>query len=340
MKKILFLTNSAPPPAKIWTDAFRQALAEREFRVEHLASESLSAEELITKIREHEVLLLSWESPMLPDELAAHPGALRYICHLTGSVRNHIPEAIIESDIVVTNWGDSIGPSVAEGALTLMLACLKNIRPQIEDKLGGAWVIANADSIGSLQNLKLGLYGFGHIGRCFYELVKPLGPDLRVYDPYTPALPDDCQRVGSLRELFSDSEAVAIFAALTDETRETVDGSLLRMLPDQGIIINTARGDIIRQDDLFAEVASGRLRAGLDVLADPDWLPMDHKALRYRNLILTSHRAGDSYWQTHISNEAKRLAFFHKTCLENLICYRNKQPLNHVIGRLQYGRMT
>lgn len=338
--RILYLTKSAPPPEKVWTAAFREALAREGFEVEHLAAGLLSNGDLVALIRAHEVLLLSWGSPMLPVALAADPGALRYICHLNGAVRDYVPEAIFDSQITVTNWGCSTGPSVAEGALALLLACLKNIRPQIEDKLEGKWVCDNVDSIGSLQDLKLGLYGFGHIGRRFYEFVRPMGPDICIYDPFAGELPEDCRRAASLRELFADSEAVAIFAALTDQTRGTVDKDLLALLPNQAIVVNTARGDIIRQDDLLAEVACGRLRAGLDVLAGEDWLPSGHEALTYRNLILTSHRAGNSYWQTPISHKTKHLSFFHKTCIENLSRYRDKSPLQHVVTKDHYVRMT
>ncbi|GAB4168609.1 MAG: hypothetical protein Fur0032_06910 [Terrimicrobiaceae bacterium] len=338
--KILYLTQSPDPPEKVWTPAFREALAKEGFVVQHTATAGLSAEQIAALIRQHEVMLLSWGSPPVPETIADNPGALRYICHLNGSVRGVIPEGIFDSQVVVTNWGDSIGPAVAEGTLTLLLACLKNIRPQIEDKLDGQWVCSNAGSIGSLQDLKLGLYGFGHIGRCFHQFVRPLGPDVRIFDPYANEIPDDCRRVGSLRDLFSDSEAIAIFAALTEETRESVDRDLLALLPDQAIVVNTARGDIIRQDDLLAEVASGRLRAGLDVLAGEDWIPINHEAIQYKNLILTSHRVGDCSWQTPISNEGRKLAFFHKTCIQNLVRYRAGESLRHIITRARYARMT
>ena len=227
-----------------------------------------------------------------------------------------------------------------EGALALLLACLKNLRPQIEDKLAGRWVCQEVETIGSLRSLKVGLYGFGHIARAFYRIVRELGPDIRIFDPYAYELPPDCRRVDSLRDLFTQSEAIMIFAALTEETHASVDKTLLALLPDHGIIVNTARGGIINQDDLFSKLETGRLRAGLDVLAGEDWLLPDHPAIRLKNLILTSHRVGDSYWQTPISNPDKQLAFFHKTYLENLARCRDGQPLEHIITKTQLARMT
>jgi len=337
---ILYLTRQSPPPERVWTAAFRDALARSGFAVRHLAAETLPPASLLARLRETEVLLTSWGSPRLPEALATDPGTLRYICHINGAVRDYIPAAFWDSPVVVTNWGSSTGPAVAEGALALLLACLKNLRPQIEDKLSGRWVCEEAGTIGSLQGLKLGFYGFGHIARAFHRIVRELGPDIRVFDPCATELPHDCRRADSLRGLFADSEAVMIFAALTEETRGSVGKSLLALLPDHAILVNTARGDIINQDDLFAELAAGRLRAGLDVLAGEDWLALDHPAIRFKNLILTSHRVGDSYWQTPISSEDKQLAFFHKTCLENLARFLDGQPLDHLIGKAQYSRMT
>ena len=60
--------------------------------------------------------------------------------------------------------------------------------------------------------------------------------------------------------------------------KATVNAPRLAKLPDHGIVINAARGEIIDQDALFAELKSGRLRAGLDVLVGDNYLPAGHEA--------------------------------------------------------------
>jgi len=88
--------------------------------------------------------------------------------------------------------------------------------------------------------------------------------------------------------MFEQCEAIVIHAALSPETERTVTAELLSLLPDRGIIVNTARGQIIDNEALFAELRRGRLRAALDV-TDPEELPRDHPARGYDNLILTAH---------------------------------------------------
>jgi|GEM_PF-394241 len=337
--KILYVTKDSPPPRRIWTADFGEALTHEGFEVENLATEGIAKEDFLTILRGREVVLTSWGSPMLPAELAADPGCLRYFCHITGAVRDY-PEEILDSPVAVTNRGGSAGPSVAEGTPALLLACLKNLRAQIEDKLDGKWVCDGAGSSGSLRVPQARPLWIRPHRPTFHRYVQPLGPDIRIYDPYSAGIPSDCRRVSSLRELFADSEAVVIFAALTEETRGSVDCGVLALLPDHAVIVNTARGDIINQDDLFAELAAGRLRAGLDVLAGPDCLEPGHPAIGFKNPILTSHRVGDSSWQTPISSDSKRLQFYRKTCIENLIRHREGKPLEHVTTRERYARMT
>jgi len=73
-----------------------------------------------------DILVSAWQTPSLNSEiLPADLTSLRYICYLAGSVRKLVPRALIEQGIVVTNWGGSISPTVAECTLMLMLMALR-----------------------------------------------------------------------------------------------------------------------------------------------------------------------------------------------------------------------
>jgi phosphoglycerate dehydrogenase-like enzyme len=159
---------------------------------------------------------------------------------------------------------------------------------------------------------------------------------VRVYDPDAGGLPEGCIRAGSLRELFAASQAVVIHAGLTGETRGSVTRELLAMLPDQGIVINTARGAIVDQEALFDELRAGRLRAGLDVLW-PDELPADHEARQWENLIWTCHEFGGKPWPSEgVEGELQHW----KVHLDNIRAFVESRPLEHVIDEVRYSRMT
>ncbi len=293
--------------------------------------ERLSDAECAARIRECDVLLTSWGARPVPAELARNPGRLRYVCNLTGTLRAFVPLEIVESDIPVTNWGDAPANRVAEGAMTLLLACLKNLRQRIETVRAGGWAPPEGMYSGTLEKANVGVYGLGVIGRRFVEMLRPFGATMRVFDPYVDELPAGCERAASLEELFASSEIIVVHAGLSDETRGSITAELLAKLPDHAVIVNTARGAIFDQDALFAELERGRLIAGLDVL-EPDRLPADHPARQWPNVIFTAH---------HLSKVTRPgMERMHEICLENLRRFQAGEPLRFVMDRERYLRST
>ncbi len=326
------------PSTKLWPDCFIERLtALGELRITENGGQ-LEEEALLERMRAAEVLLTGWGSVAVPAALARDPGAVRYICHLTGTMRGQIPPEIVEAGIPVTNWGDAPAFQVAEGALALLLATLKDLHHHVATKRDGGWGIDLHRNGGSLRGLRVGLYGCGAVGGTFARMLRPFGAVVTVFDPYLDEPPPGCSRVGSLAELFGGAQAVVIHAALTEETRHTVTAELLALLPDHGVVVNTARGDIVDQEALFRELESGRLRAGLDVLAGNDGLPRDHPARRWENLILTSHQV-EWGWPDDYAPASELLAL-HEVALANLERYARGEPLRFAMDPDRYARST
>lgn len=279
-------------------------------------------------LREADVALIGWNASPLPAELAAEPGRLKYVCNVTGELKHMVPTEILAAGIAVTNWGDCLAPGIAEGAMALLLAVLKDLHERILAIRGGGWAIDPEEFGGTLFEADLGVYGCGAIGRKFIEMVRPFGPVIRVYDPFCRELPEGCIRTGSLRELFAHSRIIAIHAALTDDTRNSVTAELLALLPRHGVLINTARGPIVDQAALFAELRSGRLRAGLDVL-EPDALPAGHEARNWPNCIFSAHNIWRG-WPTH-GAPPERILPMQRVCLDNLERFARGAPLRFVM---------
>lgn len=324
--------------SRIWTPVFRRAL-EHFGTLEIIENAVLYREdELLARLRQADVLLGSWSGLRIPDALASDPGRVRYLCCVTGGVRGFVTLAHIDAGLPVTNWGDTPAHAVAEGAVCLLLAALKGLHAQIVAVRSGAEADYPHRGGGTLRGLNIGLYGFGAIGRKFAEFLRPFGCVMRVYDPFVTEFPDYVVPVAGLEELFRASEAVAIHAGLTAATRGTVTGPLLALLPRHGILINTARGDIVDQEALFRELESGRLRAGLDVLAEPERLPAEHPARQWRNLIWTCYDI-EREWPSDGQPPA-RLHLRHEVCLENLRRFRDGQPLRFVMDRRRFELST
>jgi phosphoglycerate dehydrogenase-like enzyme len=251
-------------------------------------------------------------------------------------MREYIPAELVDAGIPLTNWGDAPAHNVAEGAMLLLLAGVKSVHARIQwARQGNNWGIS-AETGGTLSDLNVGVYGCGVIARKFIELLRPFGSVIRIFDPYLNDPPSECEVVDSLKQLFAASEAVVIHAALTPETQNTVTAELLAMLPDGGVVVNTARGGIVDQAALFKELETGRLRAGLDVL-EPDHLDPEHPARKWENLILTCHTISAG---PPPSAARPRLLRHEQYCLDNLRRFVADEPLRFIMDAVRYQRST
>lgn len=336
MLKILHITNrrSQFAPDGPFANALRE-LGELEL-VEQ--ARELDDETVAALMREADVLITNWATRRIPVAVADSPGRLRYVLNIGGTCKAPVPIEIIRKGIPVTNWGDTPARAVAEGAMALLLAVLKDLRGRTEAVLAGKCCGAGQLDLpsGTLDGLKLGLYGCGVIGQRFVKMVAPFDPELIVFDPYAKTLPEGCRQVDSLDVLFGESEAVVIWAGLSDETQGTVNAARLAMLPDHGIIINTARGEIVDQEALLTELKTGRLRAGLDVMVADNYLPAGHEAHAWPNLLITCHDINSAHWP----KRAPHLGYGDKIALDNLKRFIAGEPLRFVMDETRYLRSS
>lgn len=294
-------------------------------------------EEYAELIRKYDVLMTMWGSVHVPNELATNPGNLKYICNITGEMRKWIDEDIIASPYLkVTNWGDAPAFGVAEGAFSLMMAVMKDMPLAIQHAQNNGISAHPERQMTSLFNIRIGIYGMGVIGRKFVDFCRPFAPKIFAFDPYVDNMPEGVTKVNSLEELFDNTQILVIHAGLSPETEGAITGELLAKLPDGGIVINTARGKIIDNDALMAELEKGRLRAGLDVMSPEDWPPVGHPCRQWRNLIMTGHFVSGPTWGV----DPNALDITSRICLDNLTRYKNGEPLKFVMDVERYRKST
>ncbi len=322
------------PHAELWNDRFIAELRARGELTIVPAAGKLPVGEIAAALREHDVAISCWGSVPIPDELADAPGRLKYACHLTGTVREYIPPALIDAGILVTNWGDAPAYGLAEGAMVLLFAVMKDLHRFVLRQRGMAAEAGGEVVMGSLDETPVGIYGLGVVGRAFVEMLRPFRPVIRIYDPFLKDVPPDCTRVETLAELFRQSRVVVIHAGLTETTRQSVTADMLALMPDHGILVNTARGAIVDHAALAREVCSGRLRAGLDV-SDPEPLPADHPLAQAPGCIVTPHCISNAW-----PGDPVRLGRHHRICLDNLDRFIRGEPVRFAMDRQRYLRST
>ena len=250
--------------------------------------------QLRAKIGQADVLMTTWHSPFLRMEMLGSRPRLRLIAHCGGEVKSRMEEEIFDH-ITVTNAADPMAAPVAEMAMALMLTLVRRLPNYAAEMRAGVVKTNEYVSYGeTVRGRKVGLIGFGRIGRAFARLVEPLGVELLVTDPYGTAETAAAHRgrLLGLDELLSTCSIVVLAAGLTPETRNLLDQRRLGLMPDGAYLINVARGGLIDLDALLAELRKARLTVALDVTDPLEPLPPDHELRRLPNVLLTPHIAG------------------------------------------------
>ena len=196
-------------------------------------------------------------------------------------------EACAERGVLVTNTPGVLDDATADLAFALVLATRRRVVEGDRLVRSGAWTGSWADS-GIAQELArstLGIVGLGRIGTAVAR--RASGFDMRIL--YTRRHPAETElgEYRELDELLAEADVITVHVPLTPETRGLLDARRLALIRDGACFVNTARGEIVDERALVAELVSGRIRAGLDVYADEPNVPSELLALE--NVVLTPH---------------------------------------------------
>ena len=185
--------------------------------------------------------------------------------------------------------------SVAEWVVAAMLVGVRNVWQANAAVLAGKWP-RNELMFGEVAGRRLGLIGFGGIGRAVAQRARALELDVCGYDPALkpddPAWKQHATTCVDLDTLFRTSDIVSLHVPLTPQTRNLIDARAMAGMKPTAFIINSARGGIIDEAALAAALKAGKLGgAALDVF-DQEPLPKGSVFEGVPNLLLTPHVAG------------------------------------------------
>jgi phosphoglycerate dehydrogenase-like enzyme len=200
----------------------------------------------------------------------------------------------IPPGVAVTTAGDAYAPTVAEHALTLLLALVRRLPEAVRNAEHHRWDQSNAVKIGTLHDATVAVVGFGNIGREVAVRLRAFGARvIAVTRSGRPdALADEVVPVERLHEALARCDAVVLAVPLNAQTRHIVDAPALAAMRPHALVVNIARGGVIDQAALTAALAEGRLGgAALDV-TDPEPLPPDDPLWTLPNALITPHVAG------------------------------------------------
>jgi len=204
--------------------------------------------------------------------------------------------------IYVTYTADILAEATADLAFGLILACARNIASADEYTRNKKWKIAWSPNLMLGYNVHgstLGIIGLGRIGSAVARRASGFNMEVLYYNRKRNRQLESELRVtyAALDELLAQSDFVSIHTTLNSTSNQLIDRTKLRLMKKTAFLINTARGQVIKEVDLVRALERNQIAgAGLDVF-ETEPLPRSNPLLKMKNVVLLPH-IGSATYQT------------------------------------------
>ena len=270
-----------------------EALADFATVIHHTGPEPATKADLLALLPAADACITGWGVARLDADVIAAAPRLRAMAHMGSSVKRFVSEALWQRGIHVTSTAPVLARTVAETTLGLMIVGMKRIWPLGQHVRSGGWRESNYWPSRELHGKTVGIVGASHVGRHVVRLLRPFGVRILLYDPYVSET--EAEELGAalvgLDDLVRRSDIVSLHAPAKEDTYHMLDARRLALMRDDALLINTARGALIDEAALIAELSKGRFFAFLDV-TDPEPPAADSPLRRLDNVVVTPHLAG------------------------------------------------
>jgi phosphoglycerate dehydrogenase-like enzyme len=210
---------------------------------------------------------------------------LRVVQALTAGVdwlRPHVPPGV-----TLCNARGAHDASTAEWVVAAMLSALRQFPAFTREQDAGRWAY---QPTGQLAEKTVLIVGYGSIGAAVDRRLAGFEVTVRRVARQPRA---GVSGLGELPALLAEADVVVLLVPFTPQTRGMADAAFLARMKDGALLVNAARGAVLDTQALVAELASGRLRAALDV-TDPEPLPPGHPLWQLDGAFITPHVAAST----------------------------------------------
>lgn len=243
------------------------------------ADDDWSADEIAERAAGCDAILTASMVRYSAEVIEAFPESVRMLATCSVGYEHIDIEAATARGIVVANTPDVLTEATADIAILCLLgAARRGWEAQTLLRAGG-WVRWEPNGLlgVDLYGKRLGILGMGRIGRAVARRARGFGLEIH-YHNRSRLAPDDEQGAiyhESIDALMPVCDFLSINAPASPETRQCLNAARIDRMPDGAIVVNTARGDLVQDDDLIAALQSGKLfAAGLDVFSgEPNFDP-------------------------------------------------------------------
>lgn len=224
-------------------------------------------------------------------------GKLKWIQSSAAGLDHCLVPEVIASDILVTSASGLFADQVAEQTLALLLGLLRGL-PTFFRAMQAREFIRRPTR--DLHRSTVGIVGLGGNGTRIAEVLRPFKTRILATDMFTGEKPDcvaELRHADQLDWLLAESDIVILAVPLNSHTEGMISAPQLARMKPGAILINVARGPIVKEADLVAALEAGHLwGAGVDV-TEVEPLPADSRLWNLPNVIITPHVGAQSHWR-------------------------------------------
>jgi len=235
MKKVLVATDK--PFAHVALKGIREVVENAGYTL-LLLEKYTAPEQLYEAVADADAVII--RSDLITRKVLDAGKNLRIVVRAGAGYDNVDLAAATEKGVVVMNTPGQNSNAVAELALGMMVY--------------GARGFFSGKSGTELKGKKLGIHAFGNVGKYVASIAKGFGMDVYAYDPFVPKSEIEAFGVKALDtvgDLYSTCQYISLHMPANDKTKKSIGASLLNLMPADGVLVNTARKEVIDEEGLI-----------------------------------------------------------------------------------------
>ena len=220
---------------------------------------------------------------------------LKCIFNVESNLMGNMPyDTLFERGIHVVTTGAVFAQPVAELALGLALDLSRQITTAHQAFENGIekWGLEGNRLAKLLFNSRIGMIGFGDLGKALATILAGFKPQIKIYDPWLPnSFLSEIGTPSSLEDIFDSSDMIFVLAAVTTENQHFINADLIARMPQGSSLVLLSRAEVIDFPALINAVEKGHITAASDVWPlEP--MPADHPVRQLPGFLKSAHRAG------------------------------------------------
>ncbi|MGI4991629.1 hydroxyacid dehydrogenase [Halobacteriovorax sp. GFR7] len=214
---------------------------------------------------------------------------LKYVIRAGAGTDNIDKVKCGERGVKVSNTPGANNNSAAEHAIALMMTVLRHTAAADATMKNGGWDKSKYTG-NELANKKVGIVGFGQIGKIVAKRLQGFDPQVKFFDPFCESSElDYVSKANTVEEIFETCDIITLHTPLMDATKGMVNKDLFNKMQPHAILVNASRGGIVNEEDLAVALMEKKFKAaGFDVFATEP-LEEDSPLRKISNLVLTPH---------------------------------------------------